>query len=160
MAAAHDDLPHPLQHSGSGIAPAAPSPCPEFDWQGAIERLGGQAATYTALSRRFLESSDAVLDRLYPLLRQSSATASEEAAQLLHSLRGSALTLGATELARRVRVTEALLTTAEPCNREDLLAQLRATIEQTLATLRKIVDCLDADAPPCSASRLSSSIAT
>lgn len=147
MTIANDGLRrHSQPHHRLG-APAAASPS-ELDWQGAVERLGGQAATYAALSRRFLDSIDAILARLYPLLRQSSATADQEAAQLLHSLRGGALTLGAVELADRTHAAETILTTPEPFDRADLLAQLSDTIERTLTTLRKIADQLEADANP------------
>ena len=135
-------------HHRLGGGSAATANPPEFDWQGAVARLGGQATTYAALSRRFLDGVDASLARLYPLLCEPSAAASEEAAQLLHSLRGSALTLGAMELAEMTHVAEAALTAPEPLERTALLARLSDAIERALTTLRKIVEQLEADANP------------
>jgi two-component system sensor histidine kinase/response regulator len=111
-----------------------------FDLQGAIERLGGKQATYRRLVRRFLDSLDKPRARLRALLPDTSGDGTAKARKELHSLRGSALTLGAESLAATLKTIETTLEENASQDRDALQTRVDEAIDQALETFRQVVD--------------------
>ncbi|MGV7207453.1 PAS domain-containing protein [Oxalobacteraceae bacterium A2-2] len=117
------------RHAGSAVAPAEPATAsaaaiatpppqataagalPGIDMAAALQRLGGQHDALLALLRRFRRSQGGAVDEARGLL---AAGRRQEAAQVLHRLRGVAANLGATEVARHTALAEAALRAGDP----------------------------------------------
>lgn len=119
---------------GDPPAPASDRPQPEvagFDLPGAFENIGGDPATYARLARRFLDGIDEQRARLWHHLEVDPP----KAAKLLHGLRGSALTLGATALADLARRAEAALNADAPGDARHWLQELDLQLDRVRRVL-------------------------
>lgn len=120
--------------------PVALATPPGLDLQGALNRLDGSWPIYRAMANRFLETEQAIYHELMTHLEQGAGAA---AIQTLHHMRGTALSLGATELANAVRAIENSLRAHGDENPGTLSAQLDARRSETVATLRQLVTELE-----------------
>ncbi|WP_343729470.1 PAS domain-containing protein [Duganella sp.] len=82
------------------------SPLPGIDVEAALARLGGNQAALTALLKRFEQSHGGAVAEVRTLL---AAGQRQQAAQVLHRLRGVAANLGASDVARLTAAAEAVL---------------------------------------------------
>ncbi|MEY4754992.1 MAG: hypothetical protein RJA44_2667, partial [Pseudomonadota bacterium] len=145
-AAAPAPLPDPSQPQCSSAPPAASLPDrpinlpaaaafnpADFDLDGAVQRLGGSRTMHARLVRHFLIGLDATHRDLQQQLDDSSVEGRQKAAHLLHGLRGSLLTLGATGLAERTRTIETALRSDQPPAPQRVRAELAAELAQVRA---------------------------
>ncbi|MCP5159489.1 MAG: Hpt domain-containing protein [Gammaproteobacteria bacterium] len=115
---------------------------PGFDIESAMERLGNAPEIYVSLVKRFHANHKAGLERLHHHLRLGDLT---RAADELHTLRGSAGVLGATDLADFTRTAEASLRLESEAMTDQAIAhtllmeQLDTLMASTLATLERII---------------------
>ena len=115
---------------------------PGFDIESAIERLGNAPEIYVSLVKHFHINHKVGLERLRHHLRLGDLA---RAADELHTLRGSAGVLGATDLADFTRTAEASLrleseaTTDQAIVHTLLIEQLDALIANTLVTLEHVI---------------------
>jgi|GEM_PF-3591002 len=122
----------------------AKQPC--LDWEGALERLDGSIEVYIQLAELFLADIDQAHAELHRLLADPATE--EQAAKWLHRLRGSALTLGAEELARALHEAEQALSGPEsidpidPIDRTTLGAEIDAVSSRTQKMLRALIETL------------------
>lgn len=121
-----------------------------FDLSGALARLNHNQTLYASLARRFKADQGQVLKRTRHFLLQGNRTC---AGRELHTLKGVAATLGAKTLAKLAGQMESrvqrvgIATTHE--EDENLLADLDASLAQTIAVFCQTADALDPlDAPP------------
>lgn len=133
----HGGPAEPLAAGDPGLA--WPSP-PGFDLGAAIDRLGGNVATWLRLSRLFLAGLDGALTDLRHNLRAESPEAANQATKQLHRLRGGALTLGADGFAQVLRALETALTAGGTLDREALIAELEAATEGTRTALLPLIE--------------------
>lgn len=121
-----------------------------FDLSGAIARLDGKPATYVRLARLFLGSIDRALTNLGRMTLMSADSEEEtlKSIRILHALRGSALTLGALELAGLLQDTETILSQGEPMDRRALVARLDEVAKRATATLREVLERFDPGSNP------------
>ncbi len=108
-----------------------------FDMQSAIARLGGRADVYARLVTRFLNDIDSTMAELSELMIDSAPVATEKATEILHTLRGTALTLGASELANTALEIETALTDGDEGSRVDMLDRLNLSLKRALGFLRE-----------------------
>ncbi len=149
----HVDLQRLVQkYANHRLMPPESHPTPQplvvnpegFDLSGAIARLDGKPATYVRLARLFLGSIDTALTNLGRMTLMSADSEEEtlKATRMLHALRGSALTLGALELAGLLHDTETILSQGEPIDRSALVARLDEVAKRATATLREVLERL------------------
>lgn len=110
-----------------------------FDLVATIDRLGGSTATYAGLLRRFLDTVATTHAGLNTLLTDPASDGVEQAARVLHRLRGSALSLGAVSWAATLHDAEVALSTQPAVDRQVLAAELDVAAAESLATLRDIL---------------------
>ncbi|MCB1954380.1 MAG: response regulator [Rhodocyclaceae bacterium] len=126
----------------SAAPPAAESPQafaadPDgFELATALERIGGDRDIFAAMVRRFLLTQDETLRKLEQALASARF---DEAGGLLHTLRGSALSLGAMELAAVAQHSEHQLSQVPPPDVDALLSAVRAAMNRTRDALSAIL---------------------
>ena len=135
----------------SGTSPAAlPAPTPvrtpaqdaDLDVAAALARLGGNTALYRHILQAFLLEIAAMPSRLDAQLREQDTVA---AARLLHTIKGLALTVGATRLAQACREAEQTLkSTPDDPGVLPLVAQ---AVAGTIAELQAVQAALPAPVP-------------
>nr|WP_154387924.1 PAS domain-containing protein [Duganella alba] len=118
------------------------SPLPGIDVEAALGRLGGNYDALSALLKRFEQSQGGAVVDVRALL---GAEQRQQAAQVLHRLRGVAANLGAADVARLAAAAEAVLHDAEA----DTLAMPTALnrLEQALALVARTARNLAAPRP-------------
>ena len=116
----------------AAAAPVAPGhpPLPGIDLAAALPRLGGSYEALTGLLKRFEQSHGGAVAEVRTLLAGGQR---QDAAQLLHRLRGVAANLGALDIARHTAAVEAQLR-AEP-RQDAALPPLLDQLEQALDTV-------------------------
>ncbi|PKM44445.1 MAG: hypothetical protein CVV05_11925 [Gammaproteobacteria bacterium HGW-Gammaproteobacteria-1] len=132
-------------HVAGRPAPAAPPPVveqprrslPGVDLDKALGNLGGNYAKLVELLGRFVADHQGDCDRAHELLSQGEI---EEAATLLHTIRGVAGYLGTGEIWR-------LATTAEEAVKRDDGATVAAVCEEFAAAMQIIADAIGHSAP-------------
>ncbi|MYM84519.1 PAS domain-containing protein [Duganella sp. FT50W] len=123
--------------------PTAPlSPLPGIDTDAALSRLGGNQEALTSLLKRFGQSQGGAVNEVRALLAGHQR---QQAAQVLHRLRGVAANLGANEVARLAAAAETALHDAGA----DSLAMPAALnrLEQALDLVTRTARQLAAPAP-------------
>ena len=122
-----------LQHTGR----AAPLPSPQpvepqaavpamLDTQAALQRLNGNRALYGRILQGFLLEADGIVEQFAHLLQQHDW---QQAARLMHTLKGSSATIGAMQVAAQASAQEAALKQADAGYASDAaLAGLRAVL--------------------------------
>jgi PAS domain S-box-containing protein len=108
------------------------SPLPGIDTDAALARLGGNYEALSALLKRFEQSQGGAVGEVRALL---GAGQRQQAAQVLHRLRGVAANLGASDVARLTASAEAVLHDADA----DTLAMPAALgrLEQALSLVNR-----------------------
>jgi len=97
--------------------------------EGAIQSLGGDRALYVQILRAFL----AELEDLPTIVaRQLAAGERMDAKRTLHTLKGTAATIGAMNLSETARMGEADVLNAQPASDARLLEVLREAAQKTL----------------------------
>nr|WP_229224311.1 PAS domain-containing protein [Duganella sp. SG902] len=116
-------------------AAALLSPLPGIDVEAALARLGGNQEALTALLKRFEQSQGGAVAEVRALL---AAGQRQQAAQVLHRLRGVAANLGATDVARLSAAAEAVLhdAPADTLALPNALGQLQQALELVTRTAR------------------------
>lgn len=125
----------PARPGRPGVTPAAvvPRPAPvRIDRDGALDRLGGDAGLYARVLERFRLELPRSLSALDQALQRGER---KEAHRLVHSLKGSAGTVGAQQLATAAQQLESMLA-APPTGAEQ--ASIAALREMTDATLKAL----------------------
>ena len=112
--------------------PADAPPCPMLDRTTALEQLGGSQALYDQLLPLFETDLQQTLEALAQALRPGGDR--DLAGRQAHTLKGTAGTVGAMQLARAAREMEAALKGRQA--EEQALAHLRRIAEQTMQALR------------------------
>ena len=101
------DMEAPVPVRAPAASPMPPlSPLPGIDVEAALARLGGNQDALTALLKRFEQSQGGAVGEVRRLLASGQR---QQAAQVLHRLRGVAANLGASEVARLSAAVEAVL---------------------------------------------------
>jgi PAS domain S-box-containing protein len=118
------------------------SPLPGIDTDAALARLGGNQEALTALLKRFEQSQGGAVGEVRKLL---GAGQRQQAAQVLHRLRGVAANLGASDVARLSGAAESVLHDGDA----DSLAMPAALqrLEQALGVVTRTARTLAAPAP-------------
>lgn len=115
---------------------------PGLETEAAIRRVGGNAAVYRKLLRRFVTHHATDLEKL-----QSAITENDKKAtiQLAHSLKGVAANLGARAIAEAARAVEQATKQGEPGDLKHLdLEPLREELRHIIAAIQQILP----EAPP------------
>ena len=113
-----------------------------FDLQGALERLGGSVQIYNRLAERYLQDIDEHKSRISNLFEDlpGDSDAMIEIRKILHLLQGSALTLGAVELAEFIRQVQSKVKTNQLDNKNQVLSQLNQKFSQTEDYLQQLLE--------------------
>ena len=157
-----------LQHTGRSALSLPPGPytpvrsaplvaTQALDVDAALERLGGNIDLYRNVLKSFLSEIGETSDQLGHLLQNDKLA---EARRLLHTLKGTAATLGAQTLADVAAQAEVALKNVDnPPNAGQLLAAIAAAMTLARAAMEKVVHQLDpcansasivgTSAPPC-----------
>jgi CheY-like chemotaxis protein len=125
-----DALPAVAGHPGpeqSALEPAV------LDMAAAVSRLGGRADTLARLHAQLLGDLERTPEELQ---RHAALGQWQEAARWLHTLKGSAATLGAARLARAADGAERALKSQEIANADVWLHMLQPALAQTVAALK------------------------
>jgi len=128
----------------TGRRSAAPEadagPLPEFDQvdvAGALQRLGGNKALYLRTLKSFLQDSAALPQQLAEHLQ---AKRFDDAARLLHTLKGLAATIGATPLSQvAARMESVAKTSPDSLSPAEAPAQIESSLGTTGEALRAIL---------------------
>ncbi|MYM67654.1 response regulator [Pseudoduganella sp. FT55W] len=114
------------------------SPLPGIDVEAALARLGGNHDALTSLLKRFEQSQGGAVAEVRTLL---AAGQRQQAAQVLHRLRGVAANLGATDVARLTAAAETVLheNTADTLAMPTALSRLEQALELVTRTARGLV---------------------
>jgi CheY-like chemotaxis protein/HPt (histidine-containing phosphotransfer) domain-containing protein len=116
------------------------SPLPEFeqvDVAGALQRLGGNKALYLRTLKSFLQDSAALPQQLAEHLQTKRF---DDAARLLHTLKGLAATIGATPLSQvAARMESVAKTSPASLAPAEALAQIESSLSTTGEALRSIL---------------------
>ncbi|MBL0421319.1 response regulator [Ramlibacter sp. AW1] len=120
--------------AADGVAVGADDRVSVLDRLGAVGRLGGDDALYARLVPSFAESLAGIAARLPTLLH---SVPQAEATRLLHTLKGSAATMGADQLAAAAARAEKLLSQdlTRSGDADEALRAVAEAIEQALAAL-------------------------
>jgi len=103
-----------------------------LDVEGAIRALGGDRTLYVHILRAFL----AELEGLPAILAQQLAEGERmDAKRTLHTLKGTAATIGAMALSEAARIGEADVLVAQPATDERVLSVLRELAHKTLVQM-------------------------
>ena len=127
-----------LRHTGgtpATTAPAGAAPAHArdgVDVQAAIARLGGNEALYRKLFPSFCTDIINLCDQLAARVQTG---AHDESPALLHTLKGLAATMGATDLAGLAREAESLLGRGTPEADQALATRLQAGVHQAIGTI-------------------------
>jgi PAS domain S-box-containing protein len=141
---------HPLAASSEGPETAPPElpAVPEIEGlelQTALNRMSGMRTLYVRTARDFVR----IIDTAIPELQQCLATGDKQKAVMrLHTLKGNAGTLGATELAATAAKFEKLCTTEaglQEC--EKGLGRFEILVRSTQKTLNKAIAALESHSP-------------
>jgi len=109
-----------------------------FNTGEAIGRLGGVDA-YRFLINRYLSTIDEKLSELKELFTDMNLEATNKAVHQLHTLKGSALTLGAVSLAEIIANVEKKLPTATENERLKFINTLNESFAMTSQILKKYI---------------------
>ncbi len=114
-----------------------------IDVAGALTLLGDNHALYAQIAHAFLEEIQKLPQRLAPLLR---ATDLSEAARVLHTSKGLALTVGAIQLGESCQAGELEIKAALQASRplapqvlDRICAQIRASVAATTHTMGSVL---------------------
>jgi two-component system sensor histidine kinase/response regulator len=120
----------------SALPPTDPSPTlaeppavetPELDYELGLKQMSGNVAVYDKLLKQFSASAESELNKLQHLLAQGEH---EKSRRLVHTLKGSAGTLGASRLHNRAAALEdAIRNNAEPKVTETLFSELASAFK-------------------------------
>jgi HPt (histidine-containing phosphotransfer) domain-containing protein len=102
-----------------------------LDRMGAIERMGGEAQLFDSMLPLFRQNVEVAMGSMQNL----AATSAQEMRQLIHTLKGTAATMGASRLARAAELAEPRLCDAGGRLRAEPLQEVLAVARQTLAAL-------------------------
>ena len=116
---------------------------PGFDLMSAIDRLGGDVATYVRLMKKFLGSLETTRRSLHEQFQDASVAGTQQVAKQLHGFRSSLLTLGATDLADLTRAIETSLANSEPVDRKTKLAELDAAFARVWDVFQAAIEHLE-----------------
>ena len=131
-----DDLP----------APALNLPViPGISLTDALDRLDNNVTFYARLVNRFLGGLADSRQQLVAQLGEVSSEGTRKAVQKLHSFRGGALTLGASDLANLIGQLEMTLTENATSDRPPMQADLVAALARAQTELQDVVSCLNAN---------------
>jgi CheY-like chemotaxis protein len=123
----------PARSAASPAAPAAPADAPPFvpgiDMVAALDRLGGNRQLLSALLDRFVADFEPSPERLLAAIEGS---AFEQAAALVHKVRGAAGNLSMPELHRTASELEQLLLSPPPARLDEPLAAFGAALETVI----------------------------
>jgi CheY-like chemotaxis protein len=127
-------------HATDGVLPDIPE-VRGLDLHRALGRMSGMRSLYLRTARDFVK----IIDRIIPELRQCFATGDKpQVIMRLHTLKGNAGTLGATELATRAAKLEALCKTESGMRAcEEDLEDLSILVKSTQVILREAIASLD-----------------
>ncbi|WP_158558881.1 response regulator [Rhodoferax lacus] len=140
-------------------APAATDTLPEvtgLDLQGALGRMAGMRSLYVRTARDFVRIMDTVIQEIGQYLASGDRPA---ALMRLHTLKGNAGTLGATQLAQQAVVLEATCKAASATSDCVLgLEALGTQVRSTQASLHEAIALLEPDGPSPKASASDSTL--
>jgi signal transduction histidine kinase/CheY-like chemotaxis protein/ligand-binding sensor domain-containing protein len=123
----------PARSAASPAAPAAPADAPPFvpgiDMVAALDRLGGNRQLLSALLDRFVADFEPSPERLLAAIEDS---AFDQAAALVHKVRGAAGNLSMPELHRTASELEQLLLSPPPARLDEPLAAFGAALETVI----------------------------
>jgi CheY-like chemotaxis protein len=105
---------------------AAPPPVPGIDMAAALERLGGNRALLAVLLDRFVADFEAGPQRLLAAIEAGDF---DQAAMLVHKIRGAAGNLSMPELHRAASELEQVLQSSEPARLDEPVAAFGAALE-------------------------------
>ncbi len=111
------------------VPPPAPAPAGDFDPAGALHRLDGDRALYARLLHAFVREQGDVAARVETLLANGER---EQAAALLHAVKGAGANLGAVALAREAAELETAVRRGEE---HPALASFIAALQGALAAM-------------------------
>jgi HPt (histidine-containing phosphotransfer) domain-containing protein len=121
----------------SGAPLAALLPPLALDVDGALARLGGNMDLYGNILKSFLTEFAGTSDQLARLLHEDKLT---DARNLLHTLKGTAATVGSQQLAGVAAQAEAALENSDRLpNAEHLLADIAAAMARARTAMQKVV---------------------
>ncbi|MDF1613686.1 response regulator [Desulfurivibrio dismutans] len=114
-----------------------PSAATGLELEAAIQRLGGDHALFVSLARRFRREH---LKSIIQLKQQSAQGDQAGAERTLHTMKGTAATLGATALSRRAAAGQVLVRDQGlPLADDSLLADLEQLIRQSAEALDQAI---------------------
>jgi signal transduction histidine kinase/CheY-like chemotaxis protein len=149
----HNEI-HPVDLSSSDSSPSVISPetsievptmnATVIDFQQALNRIGGMRSLYLSLLREFLSDLKTVAPEYHRLL---SASLFPDAARHMHTLKGTAATLGANELSAFAYELEQKCKSPTEAQIEDYqAAELRTLVEATCVAVEQVI--MEFDRPP------------
>jgi two-component system sensor histidine kinase/response regulator len=109
-----------------------------FDMEGALERLGDNEEIYNRLAERYLQDIEQHKNKLDSLFDDLSEKSISEIRKTLHLLQGSALTLGAVDLADNIRQVQSKIKNNQLDNKDELLHGLNQQFSKTEKYLRHL----------------------
>jgi PAS domain S-box-containing protein len=119
---------------------------PYLDLAAALERISGLHALYGDIAREFVLALDAVEGDFHSAVRQQHMSA---LVGQMHTLKGTAATLGAERLSKAAAALETLFRRAEPgLVPLDHLPALLALVQQTRAATLQAISVLEAESGP------------
>jgi signal transduction histidine kinase/HPt (histidine-containing phosphotransfer) domain-containing protein/AmiR/NasT family two-component response regulator len=132
-------IPDPLQPATPNVQPFStlPPSLPPFDIPAALKRCNGNEKLLYKLIQSFGQEYGDVAPRLRELLQNNQP---QEAQRLAHTLKGSAATLEARELAEAAKAMELALIDGRPDNLDAPLHALEAALNAALRTARSLSD--------------------
>ena len=127
-------------HAADGVLPDIPE-VEGLDLHRALGRMSGMRSLYVRTARDFVK----IIDRIIPELQLCLATGDKpQVVMRLHTLKGNAGTLGATELAMRAAKLEALCKTESSMQAHEMdLEELSTLVKATQSSLREAIARLD-----------------
>lgn len=120
----------PENRSENGLAPRTEDE--EVGLKEALRNLGGRRDRYDKLSRLFEQTAIAQIGEIVELMRQGDA---DQAQTVIHTLHGSTLNVGATQLTRILEDTESALSDGKPVDAELLGTRMNEAFEDHLAAV-------------------------
>ena len=143
------DAASPSASASDSVFPAPNLPVPEvagLDIQTALNRMSGMRSLYVRTAKDFVK----IMDTAVPELQQCLNTGDKQQAMMrLHTLKGNAGTLGATEMAAQAATLEKLCkTSAGMAKCEAALAQFAVLVRDTQGKMREAITLFGAEDAP------------
>ncbi len=117
---------------------------PDVDIEKGLRYAGGNTALFVKLLTDFAKNYADAPDRIGLAVKRQQT---DEAARLIHSLKGLSATLGATDLNQAMTSLEAAVKKGE-APLDSLLASVKATLDRTLSLISQVLAPQKGNAPP------------